>query len=267
MTYGFHDVNFKSVWRANGRNTFAINVFQGDDYLKVWNKKNKWDQFNTKVRVKNIWGNFMSAASWNCIITPKIFSKTNLSYSRYRVSDMQSFTKLRCFWIYNQFTSKVQDVSLNSLWSFSVTKDWMLVGGLHLSYFKNTPYDYKVSGENNSHIILSEEIINSSFSLSNNIKLFKFINAEIGARIGNYSLSDTSQFFVEPRLDLNVNLNKLGTVNINYMHVNQASHLLISIGNIYANEIWIPSSKDVPISNSIQHHYLGQKHLVKTCSI
>ncbi|MDD3686638.1 MAG: TonB-dependent receptor [Bacteroidales bacterium] len=252
MTYGFHDINFKSVWRANGRNTFALNVFQGDDYLNVWNKKDEWDQFNTKVRVKNIWGNFMSAASWNCIITPKIFSKTNLSYSRYRVSDIQSFTNSDDNGFNNQFSTKVQDISLNSLWSLSVTKDWMLVGGLHLSYFNNTPFDYEVSGENYSHKILSEEIINSSFSLSNNIKIFKFINAEIGTRIGNYYLSDTSQFFIEPRLDLNVNLNKFGTVNINYMHVNQASHLLISSGNIYANEIWIPSSKDVPISNSIQ---------------
>jgi hypothetical protein len=252
VTYGFHDVNFKTVWKANARNTITLNVFQGDDYLNVWNKKLKYDQNNTKIRAKNIWGNFMSAVSWNCIVNPKIFSKTNLSYSGYRVRDIQTFSNTVETGFSNKFTSKVQDISLNSLWSLSVLKDWMLVGGLHLSYFKNTPYDYKVSGANNSHTILFEEIVNSSFSLSNQISLFKFVDAEIGARIGNYFLSDASEFFVEPRLDFNFNLNKLGSVNINYMHVNQASHLLVSSGNIYANEIWIPASKDVPISNSVQ---------------
>ena len=252
MTYGFHDVNFKSVYRANARNTLAVNVFQGDDYLNVWNKKDENDHFNTKIRAKNIWGNMMSAASWNCIISPKIFSKTNLSYSIYRVSDIQSYTNSTVQGFNNKFTSKVQDISLNSVLSLNVIQDWLMVGGLHISYFKNTPFDYKVSGENNSHTILSEEIVNSSLSLSNQFSLFKFVNAEIGARLGNYFLSDTSQFFIEPRLDFSFNLNKLGSVNINYMHVNQASHLLVSSGNIYANEIWIPSSKDVPISTSVQ---------------
>lgn len=252
VTYGFHDVNFKSVWRANARNTFAINLFQGDDYLNVWNKKDKHDQYNTKIRAKNVWGNLMSAVSWNCIINPEIFSKTNLSYSGYRVSDMQSYTNTVEQGFNNKFTSKVQDVSLNSVWSFSILKDWMLIGGVHLSYLKNTPYDYKVSGASNSHTVLYEEIINSSFSISNKINLFKFIDAEIGARLEKYYLSDTSEFFVEPRLDLTFNFNKPGSLNLNYMLVNQASHLLVSSGSIYANEIWIPASKEVPISNSMQ---------------
>lgn len=263
VTYGFHDVNFKTVWKANARNTFALNVFQGDDYLNVWNKKGENDQYNTKIRAKNIWGNLMSAISWNCIVNPKIFSKTNLSYSGYRVSDIQSFTNSVVQGFNNKLTSKVQDVSLNSLWSMSVLKDWMLIGGLHLNYYKYTPYDYKVSGENISHTILFEEITNSSFSLSNKFSLFKFVDAEIGARLGNYFLSDTSEFFVEPRLDFSFNLNKLGSVSINYMNVNQASHLLVSSGNIYANEIWIPASKDVPISNSVQTSFSWTKSFRK----
>lgn len=252
ITYGFHDINFKSVWRANPRNTFAVNIFQGDDYLNIWNKKDQYSQFNTKIRTNNIWGNAMTATSWDCIISPKIFCKTNLSYSGYRVSDIQSFKSSAIQGFNNKFTSKVQDISLNSVWSMSILKNWMFIGGLHLSYFKNTPYEYKVSGENNFHIVLSEKIFNSTFSLSNKFNLFKFIDAEIGARLGEYFFSDTSHFFIEPRLDCSISLNKLGVVNLNYMFVNQASHLLLTNGNIYTNEIWIPSSKDIPISNSAQ---------------
>jgi hypothetical protein len=252
MTYGFHDVNFKSVWRANARNTIAVNVFQGDDYLNVWNKKDERDQFNTKIRAKNIWGNMMSAISWSCIVSPKIFSKTNLSYSRYRLSDIQSYSNTNVSEFKNNLTSKVQDISLNSVWSVSVLKDWMLVGGLHLNYIKNTPYNYKVSGENSFHSILYEEINTSAISFSNNFSFIRFINADLGVRFSNYFLSNTSKLFVEPRLDFSFNLKKIGSININYMHINQASHLLVSIGNIYANEIWIPASKDVPISNSMQ---------------
>lgn len=261
--YGFHDINFKSVWRANGRNTFALNIFQGDDYIMSWNKKDNSDIYNTKIRVRNVWGNLMGSASWNSIISPKIFGKSNLSYSRYRVSDIQSLSNTNSNGLYNNFTSRVQEISLNSDWSASIIKNWMLIGGLHLNYTKNTPYDYKDAGFNNLHTILFEELNNTAFSLSNKISVSKLIDANIGARLANYNLYDATEFFIEPRVNLNFNLQKLGIVNIDYMKVNQASHLMISSGNIYANEIWIPASKDVPISNSLQYSISWSKSFHK----
>ncbi|NLA24622.1 MAG: TonB-dependent receptor plug domain-containing protein, partial [Bacteroidales bacterium] len=231
VTYGFHDINFKTVWKANSKNTFSINLFQGDDYLNVWNKKINITQNTFKTKLRNIWGNLMGAASWNSIISPKVFAKTNVSYSSYRVSDIQAFTdfennqKLK-----NKFTTKVQDISLNSVFTTNVLTNWNLIGGLHFSYLKSNPYDYKVLGNVNSHTVMSEEITNSALSLSNKIELFKIIETDIGARLGYYFLSDTSEFFFEPRLDLNININKTSSLNLNFMQVSQASHLMISSG-------------------------------------
>lgn len=252
ISYGFHDVNFKSVWKINSRNTISMNLFQGDDYLKIWNKKDDLDLFNSKIKANNIWGSLMGAVSWNSIISPKIFIKTNISYSGYRVKDLQSFNNSINQGFKNKFESKVQEISLNSVWSFNLMRNWTLIGGLHLSHFIYTPYDYKVLGKENYYEALSEEIDNSSISLSNKFKFFKFIETELGARVGNYFLSNSKEFFIEPRFDINFNFNKLGVINFNYMQVSQASHLLISSGNIYVNEIWIPSCKDIPVSSSLQ---------------
>ena len=194
----------------------------------------------------------MGAVSWNSIISPKIFIKTNISYSGYRVKDLQSFNNSINQGFKNKFESKVQEISLNSVWSFNLMRNWTLIGGLHLRHFIYTPYDYRVLGKENYYEVLSEEINNSSISLSNKFKFFKFIETELGARVGNYFLSNSKEFFIEPRFDINFNFNKLGVINFNYMQVSQASHLLISSGNIYVNEIWIPSCKDIPVSSSLQ---------------
>ncbi len=252
MTYGFHDINFKTVWKPNDRNTFTFNLFQGDDYMNVWNKKEPNDQTNAKIRATNIWGNLMGAASWNTIVNPKIFGKTTLSYSGYRVSDIQSFKNNEDLGFKNIFKSKVQETAFNSIWSFSALKKWMLVGGAHINYFNYTPYNNKSTGEDTYHKVLTEDITSAAFSLSSKLNLFNFFDSEIGVRAGNYLLSDASEIFIEPRIDLSFNFNKLGSLNLNYMHVSQPSHLLISSGNIHINEIWIPSSKDVPVSKSVQ---------------
>ena len=52
ISYGFHDVNFKSVWKINSLNTISMNLFQGDDYLKIWYKKVDLDFIKFKNKSK-----------------------------------------------------------------------------------------------------------------------------------------------------------------------------------------------------------------------
>ena len=252
MTYGFHDINFKSVWKANERNTIALNLFQGDDYIITLNKKQDYDKYDSKIKAVNIWGNLMGALSWNCIVNPKLYARTNFSISRYRLKDIQSFSNTINSGFKNTFSAIVEDMSCNSVWTARVCNNWKIIGGLHFSHIINSPYDYKVEGKEESHKILSEKILNSAISISNKINILKIIETDIGARLTNYQLTDHSKYFIEPRLAVNINLNNIGRLDLDYMKVNQASHLLISSGNIYSNEIWIPASKDIPISNCRQ---------------
>ena len=36
MAYGFHDINAKYTWAPDAKNSFAFNVYEGDDYMRIW---------------------------------------------------------------------------------------------------------------------------------------------------------------------------------------------------------------------------------------
>ncbi|MDA3798465.1 MAG: TonB-dependent receptor [Kiritimatiellae bacterium] len=253
LFYGFYDASMKISWTANDKNKFHFNVFQGDDYIHTMNKKNEYDKANSKVKGKNHWGNFMLAGSWNSILSSKVFGRTVLSYTRYRVRDFQSYNNDTINGYEKTFLSSVDNLSLNSNWNFRISNAWRIDAGVHSSFGYYTPYRYKIEGESSSFTNVSNEVLNNAVSLSNNLNLFDFFTADIGLRASNYSYTGVNEFSLEPRLDMNVNMKDWGRINMNYMHVSQMSHLFLSPGTIYVNETWLPASKGIPVSKSKQY--------------
>ena len=263
MYYGFYDASMKISWNANEKNKFYFNVFQGDDYIHNLSKKNDFDTNHTKVRKKNHWGNFMLAGSWNSIVNSKLFGRTVLSYTRYRVRDFQSYSSDINSGYKKTFLSSVDNLSLNSNWAFRVSNSWRIDAGLHSSFGYYTPYRYEIEGESSSFSKVSNEMLNNAVSLSNNLNLFDFLTADLGARISNYTYAGVNEFSLEPRLNVNLNMNKFGSVNLDYMHVSQMSHLFLSPGIIYVNETWLPASKGIPVSKSEQYSVSWSKNFHK----
>lgn len=253
MFYGFYDASMKISWNANDKNKFHFNVFQGDDYIHNINKKDKYDTNNKKVKNKKHWGNFALAGSWNSTANSKLFGRTVLSYTRYRVRDFESYSSDTISDYEKRFLSSVDNLSVNSNWAYRISNAWRIDAGLHSSFGYYTPYNYKITGESSSFSKVSNEILDNAVSLSNKLDLFGFLTADLGVRMSNYTYADVNEFSMEPRLDMNVNMKKWGRINMNYMHVSQMSHLFLSPGIIYASETWLPASKGIPVSKSKQY--------------
>jgi hypothetical protein len=253
MFYGFYDASMKISWTANDKHKFHFNIFQGDDYLHSLSKKNEYDKNNVALERNNHWGNFALAGSWNSTAYSKLFGRTVLSYTRYRVKDFESFSSDTISAYEKRFLSSVDNLSLNSNWAYRISNAWRIDAGLHSSFGYYTPYNYKITGESSSFSKVSNEVLNNVVSLSNNLNLFGFFTADLGVRASNYSYTDVNEFSLEPRVDVNVDMNKFGRINLNYMHVSQMSHLFLSPGIIYVNETWLPASKGIPVSKSKQY--------------
>ena len=75
---------------------------------------------------------------------------------------------------------------------------------------------------------------------------------KVGARGVGYATKGFTDLGVEPRVNLDIHLNRNNTLNINYMKIKQFSHLLFTSGTINSSEVWIPSGNDVPSAQTEQ---------------
>ncbi len=86
--YFFDDVNAKINYRLSNKDRLYLSYYGGSDkfYLRFSDKasSNGVLLYNDKFSTGLGWGNRTAALRWNHIYTPKLFSNTTLTYSRYR---------------------------------------------------------------------------------------------------------------------------------------------------------------------------------------
>jgi|GEM_PF-160555 len=259
VMYGFHDFNGKFSWHPNEKNSFYLNVYQGDDYMNFWNKDRK--KSNEKFSLTNSWGNWLAAARWNRVISPRLFVDNTFSYTHYRLKVLSSYnstTKTDTVNYSNENYSSVRDLSLRSDWQYKLMKDWSLEFGAKATLYTHIPNKMTLSESTSNAAYETINTSESSVYLNNHFTLFNVIDADAGARLVNYHSGSFNKLVVEPRLMVNARVTPSQTLNFTYQKVNQSAHLVFTSGSILNNEIWIPADEKIAPSNSTQYS-LGWK--------
>lgn len=257
LGYGFHDLNGKISWRPNTKNSFHFNIYQGDDYLNYWSKKDKQNPDN-KNHMITIWGNWLASLNWKHVVSKNLFAEQTISYTRYRLGERQNFT----FKTENDITtnkgrylSSLQDFSVQSGWKYQPVKNWAVNFGMKTSLMIHLPnYEF-----NSGQILQVEKektvTIESALYLDNSFDLGKDFKIDAGLRFVKFFASGFKPSVLEPRLIIYKDLNKNHQLNLSYMRINQFTHLLYTAGNIMGNEIWIPSDEIIKPSMSNQYTF------------
>lgn len=252
--YGFHDLNGKITYRPDTKNSFHINFYQGDDYLKFWGKKQK--STGEKAKINNAWGNWMLAGRWSRIVAPRLFVNNIVSVTNYRLKVEQHFTSNSqgdSIEYNGRYLSRVNDLSLRSDWQFKAMKNYDLEYGFKTTLYRHIPNKIENS---NSKVALEYETIASyenAFYFDNKIHLAGFIDVAAGVRGVSFLNKGFSTFDFEPRLSVIANLGKNHSLNASYQKVNQFAHLLFTSGAIMNNEIWVPADEKLAPSQSLQY--------------
>lgn len=253
IAYGFHDLNGKFTWNPNKKNTLNFNVYYGDDYLKQWQNKTSAEKFNHS----NIWGNIMFAGHWNAVINPKLYSKTNISYSRYRLKNKYSYTLINSGEktdYFNKNLSAVNDISINSSLKHVLFKKIHNEYGIKSSLLYFLPFYSEQSNE-------EPEIKNytpsneTALFASTKISFFKYSYIQAGIRGTSFYSDNYTDYSLEPRMNLNLAINNHNSFNAGYMKTKQYTHLLFSSNSIMRNEVWVPASDEIRPSTVIQYNF------------
>jgi hypothetical protein len=249
VAYGFHDFNGKFSWKPDKKNSLNLNFYQGDDYLNYWSLKNE------KYRLGNIWGNWLISAKYNSIISPRMFSSTNLSFTRYRLREFMKYTlQVPDTSITNteSYKSSVRDMSLRSALKYTVSENWFADLGIQFSYLSLKPNETYSSTQVIQNPAKPVNSFETAIYADNKFIIKNKLSITPGFRISNHLTKGFSDFSLEPRLNADLQLSKNHSVSFSYMKVSQYSHLVFTTGSIWNSEVWIPSGKKIPPAKSDQ---------------
>lgn len=251
LAYGFHDVNGKFTWNPNDKNSLIFNLYYGDDYLKYW-QNSKENSFNHL----DVWGNVMLSAHWSSVLGSKLYSSTSVSISRYRLKNKDNYSLINNGIeqsIDKKSLSSVRDFSLNSSLKHTLLKNIQNEYGLKASEYTFLPFYQEQSFKQNSKksYIFASEL--AAFA-STNIRFLNFSNFQAGLRAVAFNSKKYCDYSLEPRINLNLGINAVNSINAGFMRTKQYAHLLLSSGSIMLNEVWIPSDDFTPPSSVTQYN-------------
>lgn len=242
--YGFHDVNAKISYKPNNKNSFSLNLYQGDDYLNFWSKpwKIKNDE---RTHVNQQWGNWLVSGRWNSVVSAKIFTENIVSFSRYRNKSGLDFSykeenTIKALTQLNR--ASVNDFSLRSAWKYSLSKNWNITFGGHLGFLMYEPdYNY-ISTTPTKTISTIHQSIESAVYVENKIQIAPSLLFQPSLRLSNFNNNGENFFELEPRINLTYSINNKHNVNLSYMQVSQNSHLVFIETKLLKREVWLPAT-------------------------
>ena len=249
IAYGFHDFNGKFSWKPDNKNSLSLNFYQGDDYLNYWSLKEE------KYRMGDIWGNWLISAKYNTIISPKLFSSSNISFTRYRLKEFMKYTLQEqdtSTRHKESYKSSVRDLSFRSSLKYTASENWFVDLGIQCSYLSLIPNETYVSTQTVQNQTKPVNSFESAIYADNKFILKDKWSITPGFRISNHLTRGFSDFSFEPRLNADLQFSKNHSINFSYMKVSQYSHLVFTTGSIWNNEVWIPSGKKIPPAKSDQ---------------
>ncbi len=261
--YTFYDVNSKITHRFSQKSTLSLNIYNGRDKLfinvadegdsdyKYWNKQ------------KKNWGNLLTSLQWNYQLGKKLYMNSTLAHTRFKYyseigmeeKDKNTITKETN---YENFSS-VNDIV------FKTDFDYFLNPSNRIKFGVNAIFHDFQPGKSEFHI-KTEDIVqdtaygNTNFKAieyaafaENEIKIGKHFNANLGAHFTAYSFGNETDYSIQPRLNVNILINKNNKLNLSYAKMSQYLHLLSSSGAGIPTNLWVPANLNAPRENSLQY--------------
>lgn len=264
VIYGFHDINAKYTWSPDAKNSFSFNVYEGDDYMRIWKNfvKNNTVEKNS---VGNIWGNLLVSGQWNRSVSPKLFSTNILSFTRYRLRNNSKAYMRNAIDTTDYFSSgksTVQDLTLRSQWKLTLSQVWSIEYGLQASYLRYQPNYYYNTYTSSQPAIDISHVFDNALYADNLLKMGDWADGSVGVRFGLYHNRGFSHFVFDPRLNLNFHIGQ-STLNLTAMRATQTAHLLMTPGSIMNNEVWITSDERIKPSTADQVSIGWQRSFAK----
>ncbi len=242
LDFYFYDSNAKLKYRVNNNNHLFVSAYLGRDKVNSYDR-----EANIQERNSLYWQNQTFTMRWNRIIDDRMFSNTSLIFSDYSMnvdyeesmSDvhyyrMKYFNGIRNYTLKHDFF--MTPLQGHNLRMGGVATFHRFVPGTH-SIESNSEEIDETTGEN-------LEMLESAIYVEDEFQ-YRNIRGNLGLRLASFFTSESQYFFAEPRLSIAYDFPRGFTLRSSFAQMNQAIHMLSSMGAGMSVDLWLPAGKNM----------------------
>lgn len=277
--YYFYDLNAKITHKFSERDRLYLSFYSGDDavYINVRESMTSGAEWSEEVRMKMDWkwGNMVTSARWNHILSPRLFMDASMTYTRYRNNlGVGAETK---YWdndggdeqmdMYLGANSGIEDVTakVDMSWSPS-TEHNVRFGASYVNHRFNpdvTVVHTSMRGEMvdnpTGEEVVFDEMIGDKEILAHEAVLYvedeiavgESLQANVGLNYSGFGVGGEFYHSLQPRVSARLLLADNLSVKAGYARMTQYVHLLSNNSISLPSDLWVPVTERIkPMTSS-----------------
>jgi len=258
LSYFFHDINLKINHKFSVKDRLYISLYSG---LDRYNRKTSSQEASLEqVNIDRLkWGNQTIAMRWNHTWTPKLFSNSTLTYSRFNLltKDAQSIEILDDSG--NEFnntdleyTSGIRDQAMHIDFDYIPNPKHTIKFGSKYIYHQFNPgvFDQLIDIQSpdikfRQDTVIGQTKINASewaAYVEDEFKIFQRFKVKTGLHTSGYRTRDQTYYSWQPRLSLEYGVTKKSQIQVSFSSMAQFVQLLTNSNIGLATDLWLPAT-------------------------
>jgi outer membrane cobalamin receptor len=260
LGYFFYDVNAKINHKLSDKDRIYLSAYLGKDKAYSSYKDDFDPEYTSGTSYEDEfglrWGNVTTAFRWNRILTKKLFSNTQLTYSRYKF-DLFSESLQKRFvedelvetdFYKERYFSRIQD------FTGKIDFDYLPMPNHFMRFGANATSHVFEPGAA-SYVAQSEaSAIDSTFGASainawefsgyieDDFKIGSLLKINAGLHASAFQVRDEFYTSLQPRISVRYMIGKSLAAKASYAEMTQYIHLLTNSGIGLPTDLWVPAT-------------------------
>lgn len=258
----FYDLNAKLNHVFSEKDRLYLSAYAGKDkFFAEYNEKD--EDYEDSYGFGFGWGNLTSALRWNHLWTPKLFSNTSLTYSRYNlnlafsneINDKVLDEKDEIGFSYD---AGVRDVALKLDFDYYPNPNHFIRFGVSAVQHEFIPGTFNFVIKENSFDLDTtfgqKDISSQEFDLyvEDDMKITEKLKANVGVHLSGFNVQNTFYSSAQPRASLRYMIADDQSLKLSFATMAQYINLLTSEGIGLPTDLWVPTTARIKPQESWQ---------------
>jgi len=263
--YYFYDINAKINHVFSSKDRVYLSMYTGDDRF-YFNSREQDDAITNDYTENNLgWGNLTSALRWNHVWSPKLFSNTTATLSKYELDTFVSFgeedvASQAYQEISLDYVSGINDVSVKIDFDYLPNPNHFIRFGASviLHEFKPGTFglrDFNSGSTNNFELEVGQDDIRANeyaMYIEDDWKISDKFKTNVGLHASAFHVDGKLYNSLQPRISSRYLINDELSVKASFATMRQYIHLLSLEGIGLPTDLWLPTTEKVAPQNSYQ---------------
>ena len=254
--YYFYDLNLKVNHKFSDRDRLYLSYYSGDDEVYFSIREADTKEYRSDSKLGWQWGNIVTAARWNHVITPKMFLDASVNYTQYRHKIGMGFTETdktidQKYKAQLDMKSGIYDKTVKTELHYSPTPQHDMRMGVAYTHHTFRPdvmtMNEKTGKEENKQQIGEPDILahETQFYAEDNMTLGHAVKMNAGLNYSTFTVGGRFYHALEPRLSSRLLLTDNLSLKAGYAYMTQYVHLLSNSSISLPTDLWVPVTETI----------------------